>query len=112
VELQISPKRVQVHSAYRLKKFIDPNSSKFLNEDKLKKERANNQSKELNNRQNFESQKEKLSNEEIKARIELRITRSMKNKMIMKKTSSQAIAAMAKSKSGNKTVENIRLLRK
>jgi hypothetical protein len=37
VELQISPKRVQVHSAYRLEKFIDPKTSKFLNEEKRKK---------------------------------------------------------------------------
>ena len=32
IELQISPKRRQVHSAYRLKKFIDPANSKFLDE--------------------------------------------------------------------------------
>jgi hypothetical protein len=36
VELQISPKRNQIHSAYRLKKFIDPKQSKFLNQEKLK----------------------------------------------------------------------------
>jgi hypothetical protein len=77
VELQISPKRVQVHSAYRLKKFIDPNSSKFLYEENQKKERANTQSTESNQGHNFENQNEKLSNEEIKARIERRITRSM-----------------------------------
>jgi hypothetical protein len=40
VELQISPKRTQIHSAYRLKKFIDPKTSKFLNEEKQKQERA------------------------------------------------------------------------
>jgi hypothetical protein len=37
VELQISPKREQIHSAYRLKKFIDPKSSKILNEERIKK---------------------------------------------------------------------------
>jgi hypothetical protein len=36
VELQISPKRAQIHSAYRLKKFIDPKLSKFLDKEKLK----------------------------------------------------------------------------
>jgi hypothetical protein len=36
VELQISPKRTQIHSAYRLKKLIDPKASKFLNEERKK----------------------------------------------------------------------------
>ena len=94
MELQISPKRVQVHSAFRLKKFIDPNASKFLSEENLKKECANTQNTELTKGQNFEVQKDKLSNEEIKARIERRITKSMTNKMLMKENSSQAIAAI------------------
>jgi hypothetical protein len=37
VELQISPKRTQIHSANRLKKFIDPKTSKFLNKERQKK---------------------------------------------------------------------------
>jgi hypothetical protein len=60
VELQISPKRAQVHSAYRLKKFIDPKSSKFLNEEKQKKRKG---------RKSYisQGQKESVSKEEIKA---------------------------------------------
>jgi hypothetical protein len=79
VELQISPKRAQVHSAYRLKKFIDPKLSKFWNKDKQKQERAEDQKTEFNPSDNSQGQKE--SNEEIKARIEQRITRSMSNKL-------------------------------
>jgi hypothetical protein len=37
VELQIPPKITQVHSAYRLKKFINPANSKFLDEEKRKR---------------------------------------------------------------------------
>jgi hypothetical protein len=48
VELQISPKRAQIHSAYRLKKFIDPKQSKILDLEKLKRERANTQNTEFN----------------------------------------------------------------
>jgi hypothetical protein len=94
LELQISPKRVQIHSAYRLKKFIDPKSSRFLNEEKQKKERADNQNTKFNTGKYCKTQKEKLSNEEIKARIEQRITRSMTNKMLIKEHSSQAISAI------------------
>jgi hypothetical protein len=47
----MSPKRVQVHSAYRLKKFIDPKSSKFLNKEKQKKERADYDETEFNPRE-------------------------------------------------------------
>jgi hypothetical protein len=36
VELQILPKKIQIHSAYRLKKFVDPKTSKFLNEERKK----------------------------------------------------------------------------
>jgi hypothetical protein len=38
VDLQISPNRKQIHSAYRLKKFINSDKSKFLNEKYLLKE--------------------------------------------------------------------------
>ena len=38
VELQISPRKNQIHSAYRLKKFIDPKKSKFLDKNKEKQE--------------------------------------------------------------------------
>ncbi len=38
VELQISPKRTQIHSDYRLKKFIDTRTSKFLNEERKKRD--------------------------------------------------------------------------
>ncbi len=81
VELQISPKRAQVHSAYILKKFIDPKSSKFLNEEKQKKERADSQQTEFNRSNISQNQKENVSKEEIKARIEQRITSSMKNQL-------------------------------
>jgi hypothetical protein len=74
VDLQISPKREQIHSAYRLKKFIDPKRSKFLDQESLKRERSNTQSTEFNPSHN--SQNQKTSNEEIKVRIEQRITRS------------------------------------
>jgi hypothetical protein len=43
IELQISPKRTQIHSAYRLKKFVDPKSSKILNEERQKKESTESQ---------------------------------------------------------------------
>ena len=48
VELEISPKRKQIHSAYRLKKFIDPKQSKFVDQEKLKNERSNIQDTEFN----------------------------------------------------------------
>jgi hypothetical protein len=71
-----------------------PKSSKLPNEEKQKKERADNQRTELNTSKYFQGQDEKLSNEKIKARIEQRIIRSMTNKMLMKKHSSQAIATI------------------
>jgi hypothetical protein len=79
VELQIFPKREQIHSAYRLKKFIDPKLSKFLDQEKLKRERSNSQNTEFNPSHN--SQHQKTTNEEIKARIERRTTRSMSDKL-------------------------------
>jgi hypothetical protein len=69
VELQISPKRAQVHSAYRSKKFVDPISSKFLKEERQRKERAENQATEFNPSKMTQGQKNNL-NEEIKSRIE------------------------------------------
>jgi hypothetical protein len=88
VELQISPKRAQIHSAYRLKKFINPKLSNFLDQEKLKRERANTQSTEFN--PSYSSQNQKIANEEIKARIEQRITRSMSSKL-KEKHAAQAI---------------------
>jgi hypothetical protein len=69
VELQISPKRAQVHSAYRLKKFIDPKSSKVLDEEKKKKERAKSQATEFNPGKLFQNQRSNL-NQEMKSSIE------------------------------------------
>jgi hypothetical protein len=92
VELQISPKRDQIHSAYRLKKFIDPKTSKFLNEEKRKKERAESQATELNPGKLSQNQGSNL-NEEIKSRIEQRITRSMANRN-KEKQAGQAIAVI------------------
>jgi hypothetical protein len=69
----MSPKRVQVHSAYRLKKFTDPKSLKNLDEEKQKKERAESQETEFNPR-NLPHEKKKQMNQEIKSRIEKRIT--------------------------------------
>jgi transcription-repair coupling factor (superfamily II helicase) len=89
VELQISLKRADIHSAYRLKKFIDPKQSKFLDQEKLKSERSNTQSTEFNPSQ--EPENKETSNEEIKARIEQRITRSM-SKQLKEKHTAQAIA--------------------
>ena len=93
VELQISPKRVQVHSAYRLKKFIDPKTSKFLNEEKQKQEMADGQKTEFNPSNISQSQKQIVSKDEIKARIEQRITRSMSNKL-KERQATQAIAVI------------------
>jgi hypothetical protein len=93
VELQISPKRAQVHSAYRLKKFIDPKSSKFLNEEKQKQERAESQKTEFNPGNISQVQKENISNKEIKAQIEQRITGSMTNQL-KEKQAAQAIAVI------------------
>jgi hypothetical protein len=93
VELQISPKRVQVHSAYRLKKFIDPKTSKFVNEEKQKQEMADGQKTEFNPGNISQSQGETVSKDEIKARIEQRITRSMSNKFKEKQTT-QAMAVI------------------
>jgi hypothetical protein len=78
MELQILPKRDQIHSAYRLKKFIDTKSSKILNEERIKEERAECQATEFNLGKLSQSNKNTL-NEEIKSRIEQRITRSMAN---------------------------------
>jgi predicted ABC-class ATPase len=94
VELQISPKRTQIHSAYRLKKFIDPKASKFLNEENQKKERAKSQNMGFNRSNISQGQKEKdLSKEEIKAQIEQRITRSMTNEL-KEKQAAHAIAVI------------------
>ena len=79
VELQISPKRTQIHSAYRLKKFVDPKSSKFLNEEGPKKESTESQASEFNPGKQSQNRKNAL-NEEIKSRIEHQITRSMANR--------------------------------
>jgi hypothetical protein len=92
VELHISPKRAQVHSAYRLKKFVDPKSSKFLNEKRQRKERSENQATEFNPSKITESQKSNL-NQEIKSRIEQQITRSMSNQNKEKQVA-QAIAVI------------------
>jgi hypothetical protein len=78
VELQMSPKRVQVHSAYRLKKFIDPKASKFLDKERNKKEMTTGQETEFNPK-NLSPENRKHLNEEIKSKIEKRITRSMTN---------------------------------
>jgi hypothetical protein len=90
VELQISPKRAQVHSAYRLKKFIDPKTSKFLDKERQRKERAENQATELNPSKMSQGRRSNL-NEEIKSRVEQRITRSMSNQN-KEKQAAQAIA--------------------
>ncbi len=89
VELQISPKRRQIHSAYRLKKFISPELSKFLNQEKLKLERSNSQSTEFNSGNGSDIRK--TTNEEMKENIERRITRSMSDKLKTKHVA-QAIA--------------------
>jgi hypothetical protein len=77
----------------RLKKFIDPKLSKFLNEEKQKKERVEGQTTEFNPSNISQGQKEKVSKEEIKALIEQQITRSMTNKLKDKQTA-QAIAVI------------------
>ena len=69
VELQISPKRTQIHSAYRLKKFVDPKSSKFLNEERQKKESTESQPTEFNPGKQSQNNKNAL-NKQIKSRIE------------------------------------------
>ena len=92
VELQISSKRDQIHLAYRLKKFIDPKSSKFLDEAKKKKERAESQATEFNPCKLSQDQGSNL-NEEIKYRIEQRMTRSMTNQN-KEKQAAQAIAVI------------------
>jgi hypothetical protein len=59
-----------------LKKFIDPKSSKFFNEEKLRKERTEGQDTEFNT-QKLPQNKKELLKEQIKTSIEQRITRSM-----------------------------------
>ena len=98
VELQISPKRCQLHSAYRLKKFIDPANSKFLDEKIKQRESTDGEENEFitDRRRNeeLERKNEKLKWDNlIKAAIVKRITRSMTNKL-MKKHTPQAIAAI------------------
>jgi hypothetical protein len=88
-ERQISPKRAQVHSAYRLKKFIDPKSSKFLNEENKKKERAESQATEFYTGKPSHNEKSNV-NEQIKTSIERRTTRSMA-KQNKEKQAAQAI---------------------
>ena len=92
VKLQISPKREQIHSAYRLKKFINPKSSKFLDEGKLKEESKEGQETEFNTPE-LTQNKNDLSNKLIKNSIEQRITRSMA-KQNKEKQSAQAIAVI------------------
>jgi hypothetical protein len=79
VQLQISPKRTQIHSAYRLKKFVDLKSSKFLNEERQKKENTEGQPTEFNPGKQSQNEKNAL-NEEIKSRIEQQVTKSMTNR--------------------------------
>jgi hypothetical protein len=55
VELQTSRKRKLVHSAYRLKKFVDPANSKFLD----KKEKQKNSLDESNNKLILDERKNK-----------------------------------------------------
>ena len=98
VELQISPKRCQIHSAYRLKKFIDPAYSNFLDDKIKQRETTNGEDNEfITDRQKNEQTEEKIEKLKrdnlIKAAIEKRIMRSMTNKL-MKKHSSQAIATI------------------
>ncbi len=92
VELQISPRRPQIHSAYRLKKFIDPKLSKFLSTDKLKKERKEGQDTEFNTEKLLQNDN-KVLNKQIKNSIEQRITRSMA-KQGKEQQAAQAIAVI------------------
>jgi hypothetical protein len=65
--------------------------SKFLNKDKQKQVKAENQGSEFNPSYNSQGQKE--TNEEVKAQIEQRITRSMSNKL-KERQATQAIAVI------------------
>ena len=100
VGLQISPRRTQVHSAYRLKKFIDPKNSKFLDKNKEKKGASDKdeQNKIVTDQlapEAHERARNKLIQDKlIKSAIEKRITRSMSYKLLMKKQSSQSIVAI------------------
>jgi hypothetical protein len=64
-----------------------------LNEEKQKQEMADGQKTEFNLSNISQSQKETVSKDEIKARIEQRITRSMSNKL-KEKQATQAIAVI------------------
>jgi hypothetical protein len=89
VEVKIR-NRAQIYNVCRLKLFIDPESSKFKNEESIKKHTVNeNEGKDIpNSKIKSEVQIEKhKANELIKNSIERRVTRSMK-KLISKEEAS------------------------
>jgi hypothetical protein len=47
IELQISPKKQQIHSAHRVKKFISPDKSKFLDKKETEKNMVKNSDTEI-----------------------------------------------------------------
>ena len=84
VELQMTPRRRGVHSVYRLKKFIDPEDSKFKNAEKMAQEtdQSENQNEEIEKLIESEEKqacKTRKTQEKdlIKNSIERRVTRSI-----------------------------------
>ena len=102
VEVQISPRRKAVHSVYRLKKFIDPENSKYLDEEKLQKHiLPSDPNEEFSKLEKMQEKEEMLRNKAIqkdliKNSIEKRVTRSMsKNETSNSKLNQQQSAIFA-----------------
>ena len=74
MKLQVSPKRKQIKCVYRLKKFIDPANSKFLNQERRQKESSDGEENELKvdrNRKDNKMHKEQKLSEYIFIKAEI-----------------------------------------
>ena len=94
VEVKIK-NRAQIYNVCRLKKFIDPQNSKFKNEECIKKHSVDHNDTG-NNSENAKSDsevpiKKHTANELIKNSIERRVTRSMKKLISKEEVSINAI---------------------
>ena len=102
VEVQISPRRRAIHSVYRLKIFIDPEKSKYVDENELNKHILTPDPDEeyaklrQMSEQEDKLRKKKMEKELIKNSIEKRVTRSMtKNEGTNEKMNQQQNAIFA-----------------
>ena len=94
----MSPRRTQIHSAYRLKKFIDPQMSKFNSEKHIEKNTAADPLRSEKEENCEEAKSLEAGAQSTKAAaaksIKQRVTRERSKQLLFKKQEAQAISSI------------------